>query len=74
MLLIVLVNDMQVLNLIHATFVTMLLVKKRFSLLSQQIQAYCLQDSIELAEVMIKLGMKDKSKFKGKYFLLLNSD
>ena len=54
-----------VLEGIQALFFKVILVQKSFPLLQLLLQFQCLHDSIDLAEVLVKLGMKDKSKFIG---------
>lgn len=63
---IMLENSVQVLDGIQAIFFKVVIMKKKFAMLYQLLQFHCLDDSLELAEVLIKLGMKDKSNFEGK--------
>lgn len=49
----------------QAVFFKLILKNKQFSLLRFLLQFHCFHDNIELAEVLLKLGTADKSKFKG---------
>jgi len=57
---------MSLLDSIQSLCLKIILRKKQYTMLHLLIQFYCLADNVETAEVLIKLGMKDKSKFKGK--------
>ncbi len=59
-------NGVPVMSEIQAVFIRLVLQIKDFPLLQSLLQFHCLRDNIDLAEILIKLGTKDKSAFQDK--------
>ena len=56
-------TSIPILDETQAIFFKLVLKNKKFILLQALLQFHCLHDNADLAEVLVKLGMQDKSKF-----------